>query len=1698
MLRHWLLSTLLLIVSIARVWAGDDRAAVLAEILPASGPAWPPYQVAAHAVRLTPGTAGAMAAEAVARQDRLTVLRLAQRAITPVIADDIAREVLLAYAFGETSATDAGTAVEALAPTWRLGLARLLLADANVDQALALARPLLIAGPGNAVARAAAHLIAEVVRDRAALARVLSCPLLPLLHDPQPTLTALFQDPAWATWLMTLAPALPVGEPANPLAITTAVLAEWENNRQQHYQERIVDWDAASTKSGGVTVGLRLDTAVPDFHLHRRDSDWPRRGSAVIDCRTRYHGAITFALHRCADHVAWERLDPELVTGPALRTWRETFVPLADCNRRDAVTGSTRIDGLEPGWYVVTARARGAPVVAAQRLAVSTIQLTIIADHERAVVVAIERGSGRPLPGVEIAVASAVDGVQHSALRVTTGDDGSVEAALSPRGDPQRPLLVSARLVADAHLSATDTTVPAIVAPTPVMQAALWSAIGTVAPGAVAQIAGVVRVRTGTLSRVPLAGEELPRLILRREQEVVLSTVITPDAHGRFAWSTTVPPDWKPGRYSAHCAEATISAFTVSAADLPAFVLLVGTDRAHRWNTYVGGETAHLSIRAAAWNQLPVPGVTVSVRGLPAGVSAPVSVITAADGTCDIPLHIPIGATPGSLTATVAALAPDGARVEANASCTITTQPFRMGTDGDRDPTVATPAVVRVFVTTWSDRPLRGAVVRIAAGAEETTGEQGSLELPLPTTIEGPRTVSLLATAAGGSVSASWSYTVRPARRQQLERPADPQVPLVRATDPQTAPENEPAPVTLLDEFRPFVRSSSLRLTPASQSTWTPWTPYVGHYALADGAPATIDFRASARDDRPALATALMWASGTTLLAHRVVTVAAQDRSLTLPLERSWAPQATVAMRVLDGDQQVTTRDVVHALTPESVLKITVEGAPDFVRPGERLTLGLHVADGNGRIRPGCAVICRIVDLADEANRHRRWQDGPWYQALLPWAGSGEGLPAGTDSAYPVTDGLRWWTMGLPTWTWSDDMRAGISSEIRMGLARHAALRSDWRRLALWRTDLITGADGRVSLDVTIPDRLTTWCLNAWAVADDGALGDVMTETVSRLPAAGTLPVPAFVRAGDRIALRPGVSRWGGGVARASLGLEVRTADGPVLAAMRQDATPTTATRAAQITVPASGILRCVLGTSVAGVEVDRLLSDVPILPAGERQVRWQTITVARTTTIDPATLIDNGGPAQSIRVTLDLERGTPQVLAAAVDALLTHPHGCVEQTLSRFLPAVLAARAAGDAPGSGFDRTRITATAASGIARLIQLQRADGGWGWFGGDTVHPALTALAVEGLAAARDAGLPVPPSVLRAGTAWLAHLDAKTSCSAIVGAVDLRLLATLARVAADGPGSWLNAERPQLQRLVSGATPLRDRCLAARLLVAAGDATAAQTALPELLRACRPRRGERESLLAAAEVLILSAAIDRDEKTCAALARDLLAARANDGDGTSWGDTYVTALVVRALVLQPLVRRAAPVQVLVERLGQGAVTLTADQPRLDWTAADAAVGKAPIRLTTTGSTTCRLRVEWVGPARQRVGADTARIALDLPGRRAAAPFTATRGEAVTMTWVVRVARDVDHACLSIPLPAGVTVLDGKCPGAVSTGMIADGWCAYLTRLPAGEHRVVLRVVAAFSGDLACPPPRLWPMYGDDPGTITTTPARWIVGE
>jgi uncharacterized protein YfaS (alpha-2-macroglobulin family) len=116
--------------------------------------------------------------------------------------------------------------------------------------------------------------------------------------------------------------------------------------------------------------------------------------------------------------------------------------------------------------------------------------------------------------------------------------------------------------------------------------------------------------------------------------------------------------------------------------------------------------------------------------------------------------------------------------------------------------------------------------------------------------------------------------------------------------------------------------------------------------------------------------------------------------------------------------------------------------------------------------------------------------------------------------------------------------------------------------------------------------------------------------------------------------------------------------------------------------------------------------------------------------------------------------RFAPTLTADLLDTLpflVEYPYGCVEQTMSRFLPAIKVAQMLRQLK---LDNPQLEAKlpiyAAAGIKRLLELQHADGGWGWWVHDSTHPFMTAYALYGLMEAQKAGYPIgKDNVIRRG-------------------------------------------------------------------------------------------------------------------------------------------------------------------------------------------------------------------------------------------------------------------------------------------------------------------------------------------------------------
>lgn len=335
-------------------------------------------------------------------------------------------------------------------------------------------------------------------------------------------------------------------------------------------------------------------------------------------------------------------------------------------------------------------------------------------------------------------------------------------------------------------------------------------------------------------------------------------------------------------------------------------------------------------------------------------------------------------------------------------------------------------------------------------------------------------------------------------------------------------------------------------------------------------------------------------------------------------------------------------------------------------------------------------------------------------------------------------------------------------------------VRSDFRATAFWQPDIITGPDGRATVTVTFPDSLTTWKAVARAVSAASEVGQAQAQTVTNQPLIVRLQTPRFLVVGDRATLSAVVNN--------------RT-DQPTTVAVTLDAEGVTldAGKTRQVAIPPRGEARADWPVSV--VAAGQAALTVTAVGGGQRDAMARTLPVYRRGVEKfLATSAQLRADASALRLDLPPERDdtrltvqvTPSLAVTMLDALpylLDYPYGCTEQTMSRFLPAVIvaktlreqglkpediagrmfggveAATAGKTHPKGKRDLAELDRIARAGLDRLYDFQKPDGGWGWWKETETDRFMTAYVVWGLALAKQAGLPVKSDALARGVAFL---------------------------------------------------------------------------------------------------------------------------------------------------------------------------------------------------------------------------------------------------------------------------------------------------------------------------------------------------------
>jgi uncharacterized protein YfaS (alpha-2-macroglobulin family) len=352
-------------------------------------------------------------------------------------------------------------------------------------------------------------------------------------------------------------------------------------------------------------------------------------------------------------------------------------------------------------------------------------------------------------------------------------------------------------------------------------------------------------------------------------------------------------------------------------------------------------------------------------------------------------------------------------------------------------------------------------------------------------------------------------------------------------------------------------------------------------------------------------------------------------------------------------------------------------------------------------------------------------------------------------------------------------------------------VRSEFADTALWVAALETDKDGLAEVELDMPENLTAWKIQAWSMGHGTRVGQASAEVVTRKNLIVRMQAPRFFVERDEVVLSANVHNYLTTAKQVQVRLELGgdTLEVPTAAEVLVD-------------IPAGGEQRVDWRVKVAR-EGDAAIRMLALTDeesdAVEMKFPVYVHGMLKTDSFSGALRPDE--QLGAFEITVPRERRadqtrlevcySPTLAGAMVDALpylIDYPYGCTEQTLNRFLPAVITqqtllrmqldlkairekrtnlnAQEIGDADARAkgwqryesnpvFDEAELSKIVKAGVNRLTEMQLSDGGWGWFSGWGEHSSahMTATVVHGLTIARENDVTLSPDVLERGIAWL---------------------------------------------------------------------------------------------------------------------------------------------------------------------------------------------------------------------------------------------------------------------------------------------------------------------------------------------------------
>jgi len=298
---------------------------------------------------------------------------------------------------------------------------------------------------------------------------------------------------------------------------------------------------------------------------------------------------------------------------------------------------------------------------------------------------------------------------------------------------------------------------------------------------------------------------------------------------------------------------------------------------------------------------------------------------------------------------------------------------------------------------------------------------------------------------------------------------------------------------------------------------------------------------------------------------------------------------------------------------------------------------------------------------------------------------------------------------------------------------------------AYWNPSVVTDSFGRAKISFKLPDNLTTWVIAGLSVTENTKVGQNTSEIVVSQDTVIRPILPNILRIGDRTMISALAQNFTELDRNFDIKLEFDS--GEVVKSTYQGVLVKAGESKefkwgvnAQKENPKAKLVFSLTSTDDSKQQ-DIVTQAIPVIPFGYTQKSAEVGEDSKQYSIK----LSSDTSKEKTKITLSLASNLTDSLFPAMKYLVSYPYGCVEQTTSSFVPAIIAKNNpdlfSGEIEGKNIDDI-----VNKGIFLLESLQQSEGGWNWWREGNSNAFKTVYVVEYLIKAQTLGYKISEQIL----------------------------------------------------------------------------------------------------------------------------------------------------------------------------------------------------------------------------------------------------------------------------------------------------------------------------------------------------------------